>query len=139
MMLTTKARYAVMSMVDIASDLSSAPVNLQQISARQNISLSYLEQIFAKLRQNQLVTSVRGPGGGYALSRERSQIMIAEIVAAVDEPIKMTRCKNSNHGCMTDKTVCLTHDLWAGLGSQILGYLSSVSLDDVCQKRLKKL
>lgn len=137
MRLTTKGRYAVMAMVDLADHSSAGPVSLAGIAERQEISLSYLEQLFAKLRQNGLVKSVRGPGGGYLLAREKSGTRIADIVLAVDEPIRTTRCTpGTPFGCRGNKTRCPTHDLWEALGNQIHLYLSSVSLADVGEGRV---
>ena len=134
MNLTTKGRYAVMAMVDLAIHGASGPVTLAHIAQRQNIALNYLEQIFMRLRKGGLVSSVRGPGGGYVLPKETISIKIADIVVAVDESIKMTRCNNGkNGGCMQDQAKCSTHELWEGLGKQIFNYLNSVSLADMCK------
>lgn len=139
MLLSTKGRYAVMAMVDLASTRSDKPVTLAGIAERQEIPLAYLEQIFAKLKKRGIVKSVRGPGGGYQLAKAANETKIAEIVMAADESIKMTRCKSGSHeGCMAPKTRCLTHDLWEGLGYQIFHYLRSVSLADVCERKLKQ-
>lgn len=138
MMLTTKGRYAVMAMVDIAAYGKENPVSLAEIAGRQHIALNYLEQLFCQLRKNGLVTSVRGPGGGYMLAGNRRDVTIADIVLAVEENIKITRCTEEKHsGCLQDKTPCLTHDLWAGLGRHIVEYLQSVSLEDVCNRQVK--
>jgi len=137
MKLSTKGRYAVMAMVDLASHSRGSPVALADIAERQEISLSYLEQLFGKLRKGGLVKSVRGPGGGYLLSRPAQQIRVSDIILAVDEPIQTTRCSpGTPAGCHDDKGRCLTHDLWEELGNQIYLYLSSVSLADVCERRL---
>lgn len=141
MNLTTKGRYAVMAMVDIAMEKGDeAPVKLAEVAERQEIALNYLEQIFVKLKKAALVRSVRGPGGGYMLALTADNILISDIIQAVDEPIKMTRCdsnkKNNGKGCMHDKSFCATHALWDGLGKQIYHYLSSVSLKDVCEKKI---
>src|ERR1700742_3764940 len=138
MRLSTKGRYAVMAMADLAGHEASAkPVSLADIAQRQEISLSYLEQLFAKLRRGGLVTSVRGPGGGYRLSRASSEIRIADIIIAVDEPMTATRCKvGSPKGCTGTSSRCVTHDLWEELGRQIQVFLSSVSLADVVEKRV---
>jgi Rrf2 family iron-sulfur cluster assembly transcriptional regulator len=137
MRLSTKGRYAVMAMVDLARHSNGQPVALAEIAERQEISLSYLEQLFAKLRQGGLVKSVRGPGGGYLLANDRSETQIADIILAVDEPIRATRCTpGAPVGCRGNRTRCLTHDLWEELGNQIHLYLSSVSLADVCEKRV---
>ncbi len=138
MMLTTKGRYAVMAMVDIAVyGKEDRPVALSDIALRQQIAISYLEQIFVKLRKEGLVLSVRGPGGGYRLASPAVDVHIADIIAAVDEKIKITRCKEEHSsGCMQDKTMCMTHDLWEGLGNHIQAYLRAVSLQDVCDRRV---
>jgi len=137
MKLSTKGRYAVMAMVDLARHGAQKPVSLADISTRQEISLSYLEQLFARLRRGGLVKSVRGPGGGYRLARGADETRISDIILSVDEPIKATRCKtDSPLGCHSDKSRCLTHDLWAELGNQIHLYLSSVTLLDVVEKRV---
>jgi Rrf2 family transcriptional regulator, iron-sulfur cluster assembly transcription factor len=137
MRLTTKGRYAVMAMVDLADHGGARPVSLAEIAERQEISLSYLEQLFAKLRQNGLVRSVRGPGGGYLLAHDKSETRIADIILAVDEPIRATRCTpGTPFGCRGNKTRCPTHDLWEELGNQIHLYLSAVSLADVCAGRV---
>jgi Rrf2 family iron-sulfur cluster assembly transcriptional regulator len=135
--LSTKGRYAVMAMVDLAQHSGGEPLSLAAIAERQAISLSYLEQLFAKLRRGGLVKSVRGPGGGYRLAYHRDQTRIADIILAVDEPIRATRCRpGATLGCSGDKSRCLTHDLWEELSNQIHLYLSSVSLGDVCNKRV---
>jgi len=138
MRLSTKGRYAVMAMADLASHVAGAkPVSLADIAQRQDISLSYLEQLFAKLRRGGLVRSVRGPGGGYRLSREATELRIADIILAVDEPITATRCQSgSTKGCTATGARCVTHDLWEELGRQIHVFLSSVSLADVVEKRV---
>src|ERR1700749_3943921 len=142
MRLSTKVRYAVMAMADLAghapeSNNQSKPFALADIAERQDISLSYLEQLFAKLRRGGLGTSVRGPGGGYRLSRPSSELRIADIIVAVDEPIAATRCKTgSAKGCTKTGARCVNHDLWEELGQQIHVFLSSVSLADVVEKRV---
>ncbi len=137
MKLSTKGRYAVMAMVDLASTSKGQPVALADIAARQEISLSYLEQLFSKLRKGGVVKSVRGPGGGYLLAHPMEETRISDIILAVDEPIRATRCApGSASGCVTNRSRCLTHDLWEELGNQIHLYLSSVSLADVCNKRV---
>lgn len=138
MMLSTRGRYAVMAMVDLAACATGKPVSLAEISERQEIPLAYLEQIFAKLRKSGLVKSVRGPGGGYLLLRPAAETWVSDIIMAAEEPIKMTRCDSGPSGCMKPKTRCLTHDLWEGLGAQIYNYLRSVSLEDICDKRLRQ-
>jgi Rrf2 family iron-sulfur cluster assembly transcriptional regulator len=136
MKLSTRGRYAVMAMADIATHSTGEPVSLGDIAVRQDISLAYLEQLFAKLRRGALVASCRGPGGGYRLAREAADIRIADIVIAVEEPLKVTRCDDhSSRGCVGGAR-CLTHDLWEELGRQIHVFLCSVSLEDVVQKRV---
>ena len=137
MRLSTRGRYAVMAMVDLAQHSKGAPVSLAEIAERQEISLSYLEQLFALLRKAGLVKSVRGPGGGYLLAQDRGETRIADIILAVDEPIRATRCTpGAPVGCRGNKTRCSTHDLWEELGNQIHLFLSSVSLADVCENRV---
>jgi Rrf2 family transcriptional regulator, iron-sulfur cluster assembly transcription factor len=135
--LSTKGRYAVMAMADLACHSQGNPVALADIADRQEISLSYLEQLFGKLRKGGLVKSVRGPGGGYLLARPSVQTRISDIILAVDEPIQTTRCSpGSPAGCHNHKGRCLTHDLWEELGNHIYLYLSSVSLADVVERRV---
>ena len=129
MRLTTKGRFAVTAMVDLSMRQTRGPVTLSAISERQHISLSYLEQLFGKLRRAKLVTSVRGPGGGYCLARPTSGISVAEIITAVDEPIDATQC-GGKENCLDDRR-CVTHDLWATLNEKMNDYLGSVSLADV--------
>lgn len=137
MKLSTKGRYAVMAMVDLAANSGGKPVSLAEIAERQEISLSYLEQLFGKLRRGELVKSVRGPGGGYLLSRSPGETRVSDIVVAVDEPLRATRCEvGSSVGCLSNSGRCLTHDLWEELGNQIHMFLSSVSLEDVIAKRV---
>jgi Rrf2 family transcriptional regulator, iron-sulfur cluster assembly transcription factor len=138
MRLSTKGRYAVMAMADLAQhEAANKPVSLADIAQRQEISLSYLEQLFAKLRRSGLVKSVRGPGGGYRLSRPAAELRISDVIVAVDEPIAATRCKpGSAKGCTGQGARCVTHDLWEELGRQIHVFLSSVSLADVVEKRV---
>jgi len=135
MKLSTKGRYAVMAMADIAQNADGAPVPLVGIAQRQEISQEYLEQLFAKLRRAGLVDSARGPGGGYSLARHPDDIRIADIIHAVDEPLQVTRCQgDAIDGCVAgDK--CVTHELWAALGRQIVGFLSAVTLGDVVGRR----
>src|SRR5438128_4764204 len=126
-----------MAMVDLARHGNGAPVCLADIAERQEISLPYLEQLFAKLRRSGLVKSVRGPGGGYLLAYDRDDTRIGDIILAVDEPIQAVRCTPGQAvGCRSDRSRCLTHDLWEELSNQIRIYLSSVSLGDVCEKRI---
>ena len=126
MRLTTKGRFAVTAMVDLALHDSGGPVTLAEISARQKISLSYLEQLFGKLRRHELVDSVRGPGGGYRLAKETGALSVADIILAVDEPIDATQC-GGKENCHDDQK-CLTHDLWATLNERIFDYLGAVTL-----------
>ena len=130
MRLTTKGRFAVTAMVDLALRQNRGPVTLAAISERQHISLSYLEQLFGKLRRAQLVNSVRGPGGGYNLAKPAASITMADIIVAVDEPIDATLC-GGKENCGDDDKRCMTHDLWATLNAKMHDYLSSVSLADV--------
>jgi Rrf2 family transcriptional regulator, iron-sulfur cluster assembly transcription factor len=129
MRLTTKGRFAVTAMVDLAMRQNRGPVTLAAISDRQHISLSYLEQLFGKLRRAKLVSSVRGPGGGYNLARPTQSITVADIVTAVDEPLDATQC-GGKENCH-DERRCMTHDLWATLNEKMHDYLSSVSLADL--------
>ena len=129
MRLTTKGRFAVTAMIDLAMRHGSGPVTLSEISERQKISLSYLEQLFGKLRRHALVDSVRGPGGGYCLAKSMDQVSVADIILAVDEPIDATRC-GGKENCHDDKK-CLTHDLWAALNDRIFDYLHSVTLSQL--------
>lgn len=126
MRLTTKGRYAVTAMLDLALHTGSGPISLADISNRQNISLSYLEQLFAKLRRNELVVSVRGPGGGYLLSRDSAEIFVAQIVDAVNERVDATGC--GGQGDCQDGEICLTHYLWCDLSRQIHDFLDGISL-----------
>lgn len=126
MRLTTKGRFAVTAMIDLAMQQASGPVTLAGISQRQNISLSYLEQLFAKLRRHELVESTRGPGGGYHIARPLSSVTVADVILAVDEPLDATQC-GGKENC-TDEGPCMTHDLWSELNSKMLEFLSSVSL-----------
>src|SRR5712692_9012031 len=137
MRLSAKGRYAVMAMADLAKHSAGAPVSLAEIAERQEISLSYLEQLFARLRKGGLVRSVRGPGGGYLLAFAADETRISDVILAVDEPIRATRCTpGAPTGCRANKSRCLTHELWEELGNQIHLYLSAVSLADVCERRL---
>ena len=132
MKLSTKGRYAVMAMTDLARQSDGRPVALADIADRQDISLSYLEQLFGKLRRGAQVKSVRGPGGGYMLARPVDEMRVSDIILAVDETIKATRCTpGSPSGCQPDRSRCLTHDLWEELGNQIYLFLSSVTLGDI--------
>ena len=133
MKLTTRGRYAVTAMLDLAINGGSRPVSLADISGRQEISLSYLEQLFAKLRREQLVTSARGPGGGYRLARNGAEIFVAEIIDAVDESVDVTNCQGKGN-CQQGET-CLTHHLWEDLSGQIHDFLSQISLGDLMDGR----
>ncbi|MGB0764354.1 MAG: Fe-S cluster assembly transcriptional regulator IscR [Luminiphilus sp.] len=133
MKLTTRGRYAVTAMLDLAIHGEQRPVSLADISVRQEISLSYLEQLFAKLRRGALVDSVRGPGGGYRLAHDRRAIFVAQIIDAVDESVDVTNCQgkgNCHHG-----EVCLTHHLWQDLSDRIHDFLSGISLADLVDNR----
>jgi len=136
MRLTTKGRFAVTAMMDLAMQHGSGPVTLAEISGRQKISLSYLEQLFGKLRRHRLVESVRGPGGGYCLAKETGNVTVAEIILAVDEPIDATQC-GGKENCR-DEQKCLTHDLWATLNQRIFDYLESVTLRQLVESHKAK-
>ncbi len=137
MKLSAKGRYAVMALADLASIKEKGPVTLAEIADRQDISISYLEQLFAKLRRHGVVKGVRGPGGGYRLSRPASEINIVEIIMAVDEQIETVACnRNSEIGCTGRTGRCLAHDLWDELGRHIYLFLSSVTLDDVLNRKV---
>ncbi|AUM11909.1 Fe-S cluster assembly transcriptional regulator IscR [Ketobacter alkanivorans] len=133
MKLTTKGRYAVTAMLDLALHAKTGPVSLADISERQGISISYLEQLFAKLRKNDLVSSVRGPGGGYRLSRPGEELYVAQIIDAVDEKVDVTRC--NGHGDCQDGETCLTHDLWQDLSHQLHDFLSGISLQNLVDRQ----
>lgn len=135
MRLTTKGRFAVTAMVDLTQRGSKGPVTLAAISERQKISLSYLEQLFSKLRKNDVVASVRGPGGGYCLARPASKISIAEIVVAVDESLDATNC--GRMGDCNEGEPCFTHELWMGLNNKIMDYLQHVSLQQLVDGQIK--
>jgi len=136
MRLTTKGRFAVTAMIDLALRSNNGPVTLAGISERQKISLSYLEQLFGKLRRYKLVDSVRGPGGGYCLARPGGQISVADIVRAVDESLDATQC-GGKENCK-DEERCMTHELWTTLNFKMYEYLTSVSLADLVEKHLQK-
>ncbi|MDD5295678.1 MAG: Fe-S cluster assembly transcriptional regulator IscR [Rhodocyclaceae bacterium] len=133
MRLTTKGRFAVTAMIDLALREDEGPVTLAGISERQKISLSYLEQLFGKLRRRDLVGSVRGPGGGYRLARPLAEISVADIIFAVDEPMDATQCGGKGN-CM-DQQPCMTHDLWMSLNAHMYDYLDSVSLSSLVDKQ----
>ncbi len=132
MKLTTKGRYAVTAMLDLALHAGPGPITLADVAKRQDISLSYLEQLFARLRRKALVSSVRGPGGGYRLGRNAGEISIAEVITAVDEKVDTTRCGGAGN-CQDDKP-CLTHNLWHDLSDRIYEYLSGVTLGDLVER-----
>ena len=134
MKLTTKGRYAVTAMIDLSLNDNEGPVSLLEISERQSISLSYLEQLFSKLRKEGLVNSMRGPGGGYSLSREPNKIAISSIILAVDENLDVTSCGNAATGCNEDNKRCLTHNLWMDLSNRIQSFLDNISLQDMMDK-----
>ena len=136
MRLTTKGRFAVTAMVDLAMRQTGGPVTLGTISERQRISLSYLEQLFGRLRRRNLVSSVRGPGGGYLLALPSQRISVADIIVAVDEPLDATQC-GGKENCLDDKR-CMTHDLWAGLNKHIHAYLAQISLAQLIQSQAKR-
>lgn len=155
MRLSTKGRYAVMAITDLAMHAQGKPISLSEISQRQQISLSYLEQLFARLRKCGLVKSARGPGGGYVLARDAQDVFVADVVLAVDEPIRATRCSMTSNklgankrlskemaaieiGCMTGGSRCVTHTLWENLGHAIQDYLSQVSIQDVVDKKTRR-
>jgi Rrf2 family transcriptional regulator, iron-sulfur cluster assembly transcription factor len=138
MQLSTKGRYAVMAMTDLAGQGDVRAVPVAEIAARQQISQAYLEQLFNRLRRRGLVTSHRGPGGGYRLAKPAAETTVADVVIAVDEPLRAIRCGGGGAGCMKDGARCLTHDLWEETGRQIRAYLASVSLADVASGRLKR-
>jgi len=133
MRLTTKGRYAVTAMLDLALNQGKGPTALADIAQRQGISLSYLEQLFAKLRRRDLVTSVRGPGGGYNLGRAAGDIRVAEVIAAVDETVDTTRCGGA--GDCLDGRPCLTHELWRDLSDRIQDYLQGITLQQLVERR----
>ena len=136
MKLTTKGRYAVMAMADIASNTNSKPISLADISLRQNISLAYLEQIFIKLKKNKLVRSARGARGGYVLDKSPSDIKLSNIIFAVDEEVKMLNCKKqSKKGCNNKSTKCITHNLWDELDLHINSFFEKKKLGDLIKKR----
>jgi Rrf2 family iron-sulfur cluster assembly transcriptional regulator len=135
MRLTTKGRFAVTAMIDLAAREAEGPVTLAGIAERQKISLSYLEQLFGKLRRYQLVSSVRGPGGGYRLARDIEAITVADIIIAVDEPLDATQC-GGNQNCH-DEHRCLTHDLWTNLNRRMYAYLESVTLGALVKSEIR--
>lgn len=136
MRLTTKGRFAVTAMLDLALRQQQGPVTLAGIGTRQSISLSYLEQLFGKLRRHALVESVRGPGGGYCLARPTDRVSVADIILAVDEPLDATHCGGMQN-CQEDRR-CMTHNLWATLNEKLYAYLNSVTLQDLVNEQLAK-
>ena len=142
MRLTTKGRFAVTAMIDLALRQNNGPVTLAAISQRQHISLSYLEQLFGKLRRHELVESTRGPGGGYTLGRKAAEITVADIIVSVDEPIDATQCggKENCHGQSQESGArCMTHDLWATLNAKMVDYLDSVTLKDLVDQQRQRM
>ncbi len=135
MRLTTKGRFAVTAMIDVAMHGGQGPVTLGGVSERQKISLSYLEQLFGKLRRHGLVESVRGPGGGYHLARPANMVSVADVILAVDEPIDATKC-GGKENCHDDKR-CMTHELWANLNGHIFAFLRSVTLEQLVRQQDK--
>lgn len=133
MKLTTKGRYAVTAMLDLALHQGEGPITLADIAQRQGISLSYLEQLFSRLRKRSLVASVRGPGGGYSLGKDARAIFVGEVISAVDENMDTTRCHGA-HNCQNNER-CLTHDLWSDLSNQIYNYLNNISLQDLVDRK----
>ncbi len=139
MRLSTKARYAVMALVDITTQDKNGPVALSAIAQRQELPLPYLEQLFNKLKKAGLVQSCRGSNGGYQLARTSEAIFIHDIIEAVDKPLKATRCANHSHrGCHSNGSRCLTHDLWENLDSVVSLFLKKTSLADVCHRRFRQ-
>jgi len=138
MKLTTKGRFAVTAMIDLALRHEGGPVTLAGISERQKISLSYLEQLFGKLRRHKLVASVRGPGGGYCLARPLTEISVADIISAVDEPLDATLCGGKGN-CHEEEQMCMTHHLWTNLTNRMFDYLNSVSLAALVEEQKAKL
>ena len=137
MKLTTKGRYAVMAMADLASNTNNSPTSLTEISIRQNISLAYLEQIFIKLKDNKLVKSSRGAKGGYVLEKPASEIKLSNIIFAVNEEVKTLNCnKNSKRGCNHKSSKCITHNLWDQLDQHINGFFEKVKLQDLTKTNL---
>ena len=138
MRLTTKGRFAVTAMIDLALRENTGPVALAAISARQQISLSYLEQLFGKLRRHELVESTRGPGGGYALGRKSEEITVADIIVAVDEPIDATGCAGKENCMGDDSGKCMTHDLWTALNNKMIDFLNGVTLRKLVDEQLAR-
>ena len=142
MRLTTKGRFAVTAMVDLSMRQTRGPVTLAAISERQHISLSYLEQLFGKLRRHEIVESIRGPGGGYSLARRADKVTVADIIIAVDEPLDATQCGGKEHCHGADAATgarCMTHELWSTLNEKMVDYLDSVSLQDLVDQQRQKI
>lgn len=137
MRLTTKGRFSVTAMIDLALRQGNGPVTLAAISQRQRISLSYLEQLFGKLRRHELVESTRGPGGGYTLARNAADITVADIIVSVDEPMDATQC-GGKENCLGEAGRCMTHDLWATLNQRMVDFLASVNLQKLVDEQLAK-
>jgi Rrf2 family iron-sulfur cluster assembly transcriptional regulator len=137
MRLTTKGRFAVTAMIDLALRQAHGPVTLAAISQRQQISLSYLEQLFGKLRRHELVESTRGPGGGYTLARKASEVTVADIILSVDEPIDATQC-GGKENCLGEAGRCMTHELWTALNDHMVSFLESVTLQGLVDEQLAK-
>lgn len=137
MRLTTKGRFAVTAMIDLALRQSTGPVTLAAISQRQHISLSYLEQLFGKLRRHDLVESTRGPGGGYTLGRKANDITVADIIVSVDEPLDATQC-GGKENCHGQGNRCMTHELWSTLNTKMVDFLDSVTLQKLVDEQLDK-
>jgi Rrf2 family iron-sulfur cluster assembly transcriptional regulator len=137
MRLTTKGRFAVTAMIDLALRQNNGPVTLAAISQRQQISLSYLEQLFGKLRRHELVESTRGPGGGYTLGRKAAEITVADIIVSVDEPIDATQC-GGKENCQGDGGRCMTHELWAALNQRMVEFLDSITLQKLVEDQVAK-
>lgn len=133
MRLTTKGRYAVTAMLDLALNAGAGPVSLAEIAGRQELSLSYLEQLFSKLRKKELVASARGPGGGYRLGKSAADVSVADIIMAVDESVDVTSCSGKSD--CNEGQICLTHHLWNDLTKQINAFLAGISLEDLVQRR----
>src|SRR5512134_495129 len=138
MRLTTKGRFAVTAMIDLALREHNGPVTLAGISQRQRISLSYLEQLFGKLRRHELVESTRGPGGGYSLGRDAAEITVADIILAVDEPLDATGCGGKENCMGDDQGKCMTHDLWTALNERMIDFLSSVTLKKLVDDQIAR-
>ena len=137
MRLTTKGRFAVTAMIDLAMRHGNGPVTLSGISQRQAISLSYLEQLFGKLRRHEIVESIRGPGGGYSLARAAEKVTVADIIIAVDEPLDATQC-GGKENCMGEAGRCMTHELWAALNQRMVEFLDSVTLQKLVDEQIAK-